>query len=122
LNNVAHANVVLNTPFCVVRTMSKQSIKKVNFVSEEIVDKKIKPFKQYHPEDSEMKKMNVVVFIMESFAREYSGAFNTKIESDTSQSYTHFLYLLYLLSLILYYAFSNSMTSIYSMPVDLYGF
>ncbi|MGE4347760.1 MAG: LTA synthase family protein [Flavobacteriaceae bacterium] len=121
VNNVAHANVVLNTPFCVVRTMSKQSFKKVNFVSEEIVDKKIKPFKQYHPEDSEMKKMNVVVFIMESFAREYSGAFNTKIESDTYQSYTPFLDSLASHSLIFDNAYTNGLKSIHAMPAVLAG-
>src|SRR5690606_19732962 len=80
VDNVAHANVVLNTPFCIARTMSKKSFKKVNFVSEEVVNQKIKPFKQYHFGDGEMQKMNVVIFIMESFAREYSGAFNTKLE------------------------------------------
>src|SRR5690606_20936499 len=54
VDNIAHANVVLNTPFCIVRTMSKKSFKKVHFVSEEVINEKTKPFKQYHSEDNEM--------------------------------------------------------------------
>lgn len=121
VDNVAHANVVLNTPFCIVRTMSKKSFKKVNFVSEEVINEKIKPFKQYHSEDNEMQKMNVVVFIMESFAREYCGAFNTKLESKTYQSYTPFLDSLAGHSLIFDNAYSNGLKSIHAMSAVLAG-
>lgn len=123
-NNVtksAHANVVLNTPFCVVRTLSKKSFKKVNFVSEEIINQKLKPFKQYHTGDTPMKKMNVVVFIMESFAREYCGAFNTKLNSKTYQSYTPFLDSLAQHSLIFDNAYTNGLKSIHAMPAILAG-
>src|SRR5690606_25060760 len=121
VTNVAHANVVLNTPFCIVRTMSKKSFKKVDFVSEEIINQKLKPFKQYHTGDTPMKKMNVVVFIMESFAREYCGAFNTKLESKTYQSYTPFLDSLAQHSLIFDNAYTNGFKSIHAMPTILAG-
>lgn len=121
VDNVAHANVVLNTPFCMVRTMSKKSFKKVHFVSEEIIDEKLKPFKQYYPEENEMNRLNVVVIIMESFAREYSGAFNTKTESKTYQSYTPFLDSLAGHSLIFDNAYTNGLKSIHAMPAVLAG-
>ena len=121
VTNVAHANVVLNTPFCIVRTMSKKSFKKVYFVSEEVINEKIKPFKQYHSEENEMKKMNVVIFIMESFAREYCGAFNTKLESKTYKSYTPFLDSLAQHSLIFDNAYTNGLKSIHAMPAILAG-
>lgn len=121
VTNVAHANVVLNTPFCVARTMSKKSFKKINLVSPEQISQKIKPFKQYHHQDREMKKMNVVVVIMESFAREYIGAFNTQLESTTYQSYTPFLDSLAQHSLIFDNAYTNGLKSIHAMPAVLAG-
>lgn len=121
VTNVAHANVVLNTPFCIVRTMSKKSFKKVNFVSEEVINEKTKPFKHYHSEGNEMQKMNVVIFIMESFAREYCGAFNTKLESKTYKSYTPFLDSLAQHSLIFDNAYTNGLKSIHAMPAVLAG-
>ncbi len=121
VKNVAHANVVLNTPFCVVRTFSKNSFKKVNFVSEAVIEEKIKPIKQYHSGSEEMKKLNVVVFIMESFAREYLGAFNTKLNSPTYVSYTPFLDSLAQKSLIFDNAYTNGFKSIHAMPAVLAG-
>lgn len=121
VDNVAHANVVLNTPFCVIRTLSKNSFKKVDFVSEVLITEKIKPFKQYHFEEAEMKKMNVVVIIMESFAREYTGAFNSRLESATYQSYTPFLDSLAQHSLIFDNAYTNGLKSIHAMPAILAG-
>ncbi len=121
VDNVAHANVVLNTPFCVIRTISKTSFKKVDFVSEETIEKEIKPFKHYHPEGTEMKKMNVVIFIIESYAREYNGAFNTKLNSPTYQSYTPFTDSLAQHSLIFDNAYTNGLKSIHAMPAILAG-
>src|SRR5690606_20609424 len=89
--------------------------------SEEVINEKIKPLKQYHFGNNEMKKMNVVVFIMESFAREYCGAFNTKLESKTYQSYTPFLDSLAQNSLIFDNAYTNGLKSIHAMPAILAG-
>ncbi|HLU51906.1 MAG TPA: sulfatase-like hydrolase/transferase [Flavobacteriaceae bacterium] len=121
VKNVAHSNVVLNTPFCIIRTISKKSFKKVNYVSEEEINRYIKPIKQYHFGEKEMNKLNVVIFIMESFSREYTGAFNSKLESDTYNSYTPFLDSLAGHSLIFDNAYTNGVKSIHAMPAILAG-
>lgn len=65
VDNISHANVVLNTPFCIIRTISKKSFKRMNLVSQRIIDNEIIPIKNYGQTDKDfkMKKMNVVVII-----------------------------------------------------------
>lgn len=119
VDDIAHANVVLNTPFCIVRTISKNSFKKLKFVSRNTIDKEIKPIKHYS--DGKMKKMNVVVIILESFSREYLGAFNKNKNIKDYVSYTPFLDSLASSSLIFDNAYTNGLKSIHAMPSILAG-
>ena len=61
----------------------------MHFVSEDFIQKEIKPYKLYQNEVEQ--KPNVVIFIMESFAKEYSGAFNKNTDIKDFISYTPFV-------------------------------
>lgn len=121
VSKVAHANVVLNTPFCIVRTISKKSFKKLDFVDQQTIDSLIKPHKQYHQAGNPIQKKNVVVIILESFAREYIGAFNNPKPSADYKSYTPFIDSLAGHSLIFTNAHTNGYKSIHAMPAVLAG-
>ena len=76
VKNIVHSDIVLNTPFAIIRTLFSNSFKKPNYsdVNEQVILEKIQPIKQYH--NNPETKPNVVVFILESYGREYIGAFN----------------------------------------------
>ena len=109
-----HADFVLNSPFCLIRTYKKNYFKKKNFLTESEVISLIKPIKKLN--DSIYSKPNVVLIVMESFGREYIGAFNKENEIDNFVSYTPFLDSLTNHSLIFTNAFSNGRQSIEALP------
>ena len=87
VTKIQHADFVLNTPFAIIRTFNKITFKKVPFeISQSEIDRLIQPIKQY---TNEVKtKPNIVVFITESFSREYMGAFNNPTQIPDYVSYT----------------------------------
>ena len=109
-----HADFVLNSPFCLIRTYKKNYFKKKKFLTEFEVNSLIKPIKKLN--DSIYSKPNVVLIVMESFGREYIGAFNKENEIDNFVSYTPFLDSLTNHSLIFTNAFSNGRQSIEALP------
>ncbi|MDO4728006.1 MAG: sulfatase-like hydrolase/transferase [Bacteroidota bacterium] len=119
VTKINQANAILNTPFCMLRSINKKGFKKVHFVSDDTIEKLIVPTKQY-PSDGFQKK-NVVIFIMESFGREYIGAFNQNTNIDGYQSFTPFLDSLAQHSLIFDNAYANGSKSIHAMPSVLAG-
>ena len=75
VNRPAEAALILNTPFSMIRTITKHVFVDPKFFSREELDTIYSPV--HTPADSVvMKKKNVVVFIMESYGREYIGAYN----------------------------------------------
>ena len=75
VNRPAEAALILNTPFSMIRTINKNVFADPKFFSREELDTIYSPI--HTPTDSVvMKKKNVVVFIMESYGREYIGAYN----------------------------------------------
>lgn len=75
VNRPAEAALILNTPFSMIRTINKNVFADPKFFSREELDTIYCPI--HTPTDSVvMKKKNVVVFIMESYGREYIGAYN----------------------------------------------
>ena len=72
---IQHADFVLNTPFAIIRTFNKKTFKKVSFdLQKSVVDSLAQPMKVY--QKTVPNKPNIVVFITESYSREYIGAFN----------------------------------------------
>jgi phosphoglycerol transferase MdoB-like AlkP superfamily enzyme len=107
--------VVLNTPFSILRTFNKKELKRYNFFSESEVKKLYNP--HYVPADTaKFRSLNVVIIIMESFAREYIGAFNKDLDGGTYKGYTPFLDSLISVGLTFDVSLANGNKSIDAMP------
>lgn len=121
VKNPIHADAVLNTPFAFIRTINKNAFKKVHFVNDTVVLKTIKPIKQYTKDSLNLDKPNVVILIVESYGREYIGAFNEHLNISNYKSYTPFLDSLATKSLIFPNSFANGRKSIHGMSSVLSG-
>jgi len=119
VKNSGQADIVLNTPFSIIRTWDTNSFKKVNFLSKTAVDSLIVPIKQY--KNNPPTKPNVVIFILESFAREYNGAFNKGTKIPNYVSYTPFVDSLAQHSLIFTNAYANGWKSIHGVSSVIAG-
>ncbi len=115
-----HTDLVLNTPFSIIRTIGQNKFKKVNFVTESIIKEKINPIKQYNSEKT-LEKPNLVIFIIESYGREYIGAFNKNKGIKNYKSYTPFIDSLANHSLVFENSFANGRKSIHGMSSVLSG-
>ena len=120
VKNPLQANVVLNSVFSFFRTMNTNNFQEVKFVDEKFIEQNIKPYKLYEREGIEPKP-NVVIFILESFSKEYSGAFNKNTKIKGFVSYTPFFDSLATQSLIATNAFANGRQSIHGMSSILAG-
>ena len=119
VTNVSQSDVVLNTPFAIIRTWNANSFKKVNLVSKAQVDSLLVPIKQY--KNNPATKPNIVIFIIESFAREYNGAFNKGTKIPNYESYTPFVDSLAQHSLIFTNAYANGYKSIHGVSSVIAG-
>ena len=120
------AAIVLNTPFSMIRTIGKNPFKEVKFFSEEELPTIFTPIRNYsgstiYASDStviEPQRKNIVVFIMESFGKEYIGAYNPE---NASPTLTPFLDSLISVSRTYRYSYGNGRKSIDGMPSVLSG-
>lgn len=119
VTNVAQGDIVLNTPFAIIRTLGKDSFKKVDYMPQAEVDVLIQPIKQYH--NNPKTKPNVVIFILESYAREYIGAFNKNQPIPNYKGYSPFVDSLAQHSLIFTNAYANGYKSIHGMSSVIAG-
>jgi phosphoglycerol transferase MdoB-like AlkP superfamily enzyme len=107
--------IVLNTPFSILRTFNKKELKRYDFFSEGEAKKLYNP--HIVPADTaKFKSLNVVVIIMESFAREYIGAFNKDLDGGTYKGYAPFLDSLISVGLTFDISLANGNKSIDAMP------
>lgn len=111
----AETAIILNTPFSMIRTVSKKNFALVDYMSEEEMDELYSPL-HIPQNDSAMIKKNVVILIVESFGREYIGAYNEQLDSGKYMGYTPFIDKLYRESMSFDYTFSNGRKSIDGMP------
>ncbi len=122
VNHPQEAAVVLNTPFSIIRTINKKPFVVPQYMSEEEMDALYSPLhnteKNAEKDDSIDKKYmpNVVVLIVESFGREYIGAYNETLEDGQYKGYTPFIDSLYEQCLSFDYTFANGRKSIDGMP------
>ncbi|WP_309641369.1 sulfatase-like hydrolase/transferase [Flavobacterium sp.] len=121
VKNIVHSDIVLNTPFAIIRTLFSNSFIKTDYagVNEQVILEKVMPIKQYH--NNPPTKPNVVVMILESNGREYYGAFNKKSNIKDFKSYTPFLDSLAQHSMIFTNAYTNGRQSIHGMSSILAG-
>ncbi len=109
-------NLVLNTPFALLRTARTTVIEKVNyFGSEAELTNVFSPLRA--PRDSsQFKYDNVVVIILESFSKEFIGAYNKDLENGTYKGYAPFIDSLINKGRAYQYSFANGRKSIDAMP------
>ena len=115
------AGIVLNTPFTLLSTMSMTGYKDPHFFPEETLDNLFNPIKNQIPKGGDMQRLNVVVFILESFSMEYFGFFNKDKDNGHYQGYTPFLDSLLEKSYSFQYSFANGIRSVDSMPATFAG-
>jgi phosphoglycerol transferase MdoB-like AlkP superfamily enzyme len=108
--------LVLNTPFALYRTLGKTKIKKVHYFADEAeLDAVFSPVR--HGADSgAMRKLNVVVLVLESFSKEFVGYFNHDRENGTYKGYTPFLDSLLQHSRSYRYSLASGRKSIDALP------
>ncbi len=107
-------NLVLNTPFALMRTAKANVIQKVNyFTNEEELNKVFTPLRLPDTTRSFTKK-NVVVIILESFSKEFVGAYH--LDKTNHPGYTPFLDSLISVSHAFQYSMANGRKSIDAMP------
>ncbi|KFF24684.1 LTA synthase family protein [Chryseobacterium vrystaatense] len=117
--NPLQGNVVLNSTFSFFRTLGTNNFKEVHFVDEKYITDHVQPYKIYDRKVEN--RPNIVIFIVESFGREYSGAFNKDKNIKGYVSYTPFIDSLAGQSLIFPNTFANGRQSIHGMSSVLAG-
>jgi phosphoglycerol transferase MdoB-like AlkP superfamily enzyme len=107
--------LVLNTPFSFFRTFDKKPLVKYKFFDDEKLKSLYNPV-HISPKDKPFTGENVVIIILESFAREYIGSFNPNLEGGTYKGYTPFIDSLINVSLTFDVSIANGKKSIDAMP------
>ena len=110
VNTPAETAIVLNTPFSMIRTIGKSPFKEVQFFTPEELADIYTPLHTPQP-DTIAPKKNVVIFILESFGKDYIGAYH-----PGSASLTPFLDSLISVSRTYAYSYGNGRKSIDGMP------
>lgn len=119
VTNSTQADFVLNTPFAIIRTWNTNTFKKVNLVDKQTIDTLLIPVKQY--KNNPKTKPNIVIFILESYGREYIGAFNKEQKIPNFKSYSPFVDSLAQHSMIYTNAYANGWKSIHGMSSIIAG-
>lgn len=105
--------IVLNTTFSILHTLEQKKLTPLNLFTEGEVDSMFHPIKQFHTQQVKP-PCNVVVIILESFGRQYTGI-------GGRQSFTPFLDSLMQHSLVFTQAFANGHRSADGIPACLAG-
>ena len=122
VNQPIEAGLVLNTPFSIIRTINKEVFVDPGYFDEEELDGLYSPIHQCDTASiAGCKGKNVVVLIVESFGREYMGAYNDRWGDADYPSYTPFIDSLIGESLTFELTFGNGRKSIDGMPSVLSG-
>jgi phosphoglycerol transferase MdoB-like AlkP superfamily enzyme len=107
--------IVLNTPFSFFRTFDKKALVRYKFFDDEKLHRLYNP--HYVPSSGKpFTYDNVVIIILESFAREYIGSLNHDLEGGKYEGYTPFIDSLISVSLTFDVSLANGKKSIDAMP------
>jgi phosphoglycerol transferase MdoB-like AlkP superfamily enzyme len=112
----------LNTPFALIRTARANVIERSTYYADEasldsVFSPVVKPVSPAGKPDSlPFHPQNVVVIILESFSKEFVGAYNKDLPNPDYQGYTPFLDSLIGVSSAFQYSLANGRKSIDAMP------
>ncbi len=108
-------NLVLNTPFALMRTARTSVVERSNYFTDEAaLEAVFTPLTK--PDSLPFTPQNVVVIILESFSKEFVGAYNKDLPIENYQGYTPFLDSLIGVSSAFQYSLANGRKSIDAMP------
>lgn len=111
-SNTSNTAVVLNTPFCILKTLSrKEDLKIIKYYKEEELKSIFNPIITLKPDTTAITKKNVVILILESFGSENIGYSNIN-----GKGYTPFLDSLIPKSYFFKNGFANGRLSIDAVP------
>lgn len=121
INHQEEASLVLNTPFCLFRTIGKATLPEPHwFPDQESLEKVFNPIHQPAGEGEMVNKKNVVIFILESFSASYSG-YLTSLQGTPQPTYMPFLDSLMQHSLHCRYSYASGRISIDAQPAIMCG-
>ena len=89
-NHPEEVNIVLNTPFALMRSTEGQVFPDFHYYEPDELEQIMTPI-HCPAEDAQLKPKNVVVFILESFTKEYMGFCNHDLNDGQYKGYTPFL-------------------------------
>lgn len=116
VNDPMQTGIVLNTPFSMIRTVNQMAEKTpILFKDEESLAAVYSPL--HTPSDSlNVRKRNIVILVVESFAQEFIGALNKDLDNGTYKGYTPFTDSLLQHCLSFEQSFANGGFSIDALP------
>lgn len=116
VNDPMQTGIVLNTPFSMIRTVNQMAEKTpILFKDEESLAAIYSPL--HTPSDSlTVRKRNIVILVVESFAQEFIGALNKDLDNGTYKGYTPFTDSLLQHCLSFEQSFANGGFSIDALP------
>lgn len=113
-------SLVLNTPFCIFRTLKASKLKPIDYYDEKTLNELYNPIHQ--PADTgSFKKLNVVFLIIESLGKEHVGSLNTDLMGGKYKGYTPFLDSLISQSYTFTHTYANGRKSIDAIPSVITG-
>ncbi len=115
------AALVLNTPFSILRTLGKNVYHDPHYFTDEAKLESIYTPVHQPSDSASFTPKNVVVIIVESYGKEYTGFFNHDLDGGSYKGYTPFVDSLLSQSLTFKYSFANGRKSIDAMPSILSG-
>jgi len=120
VNSPDEMNIVLNTPFSILKTLKAITLKEENYFTPAELDN-LYIVNRNVQDSTSFKKLNVVFLILESFGRENVGALNKDIDNGNYKGYTPFLDSLIGESYTFKRAYANGRKSIDALPSVITG-
>lgn len=109
-------SLVLNTPFALIRTANEKAVTKLEYFKDENnLSQYFNPVINPVPKES-FRKENVMIFILESFSKEFSGIYNKHLDGGSYKGYTPFLDSLISVGMSFQYSMANGRKSIDALP------
>ena len=122
VNRPIEGNLVLNTPFSIIRSIGKKVFVTPDYMTEAEMRATYEPIITPMPDNLSVgKKKNVVVIIVESMGKEYIGSLNKNYIGPAYKGYMPFIDSLVSKSLTYEYSFANGRISMDAMPSILSG-
>ena len=118
VNTPAEAAIVLNTPFSMIRTAGKTPFTDPAYMPDDQMDAIYTPLHNNLTLNTNhlTQKKNIVILIVESFGREYTGFYNRNLDGGTYRGFTPFTDSLLAHSLTWERTYANGRKSIDGMP------